>query len=102
MIKFSLSHSKILNDVENAVKKAETALHLKKVASMIESTGAKVLEVGEYNVTACHEDHEKFFGIFKLAKEELQNFYGFVKLENAVFARWIDHLEHHCDGHDGS
>lgn len=102
MIKFSMSHSKILDDVENAVKKAETALHLKKIAAMIESTGAKVLEVGTHNVTACFEDHSKFFNVFKLAEHELEHFYGWIKLENQVFARWIDHLEHHCDGHTGS
>ena len=102
MIKFSISHSKILDKAGEASLEAEHALHLKKAAALIESTGAKILEVGRTNVTACFEDDRKFFNVFKIAEHELEHFYGFVKMENQVFARWIDHLEHHCEGQSGS
>ncbi len=101
MIKFSVSHSSILEAAGEALKTVEHAAHLDKIARLLKHAGAEVLEVTRINVTAELAE-EEFHKLFDIAEHEVQHFYGEVLAFNEVIAKFVNHLEHHPNhGHHG-
>ena len=102
MIKFSVSHSSILEKAGELEHEAVTMLHLEKIKRLLNNAGAEVIEVTRTNVMAKMSE-DKFFDLFEIAEHELHGFFGFVRSINDVICKFINHLEHYCDDDsDGS
>ena len=101
MIKFSLSHSKILDKAGDALKEAEHAAHLAIVAAELEAHGVEVEAISKYDIVA-RTTKEKFHHLFDIAEHALDHFYGEVAGVLHNVANHLEHLstEHHHHHHD--
>ena len=90
MVKFSLTHSKILDSIGDSAKELTHDEHLKLIAAELKLHDIEVQEISKYNVVA-HTTKEKFHQLFEIAEHELHHFYGEVA---SVLYHIADHLEH--------
>ena len=70
MIKFSVSHSSILQNAGELEHEVAHAMHLNTIKALLESAGAVDVHVTRVNVMARIED-SKFFQLFEVAEKDL-------------------------------
>lgn len=131
MKKFNLSHSKILDTLDDDSDEAQQLRdeHLDQIANRMEGHGARVVEKTRYNVVVEMNDaqtHKKFgdvdgdgdrdiddlraaFGspihkLFDIALDAAEGFFGFVEAKAGDLKDWVDHIEveHENKWHSGS
>jgi hypothetical protein len=101
MIKFSASHSTILDTAGNDALKYEHESKLQKIARLLVNAGAEIVEITRVNVVAKIAEHE-LHKLFDFAEEAVEDFYGKITAHNTVIGHFIDHFEHHeTHGPDG-
>lgn len=101
MIKFSLSHSSILNSAGEEVREIANEHHLNGISQTLKDLGVEVLDQSRVNVTA-QATPDVFHRLFDIAEDAVENFYGTVKIKFAELAAFVDHLEHHSSTQSGS
>jgi predicted sulfurtransferase len=101
-MKFNFSHSKILENLGNAGREAEHALHLDEAAKRLEEAGCKVLEVTRFNVAVEAAEHV-VHDIFHFEEKMVKGFVGAIRHKVDQFDDFINHVEvcHDDDNHHG-
>ena len=132
MKKFNLSHSRILDSLEDDSYEAQQRRdeHLDEIARRVEGHGAHVVEKTRYSVIAEMNDRpqsrrkfgdvdgdgdrdlndiqaafgESIHALFDITLDAAQGFFGFVEAKAGDLKDWVDHIEaeHEDRWHSGS
>lgn len=97
-MKFNVSHSKIINNLGNAGREAENAIHLKEAARRMQEAGCEVKEVTRFNIVveAAADVVRK---LFHIEEHMAKGFIGAIKNRAEQLEDFIDHIE--IPDHDG-
>lgn len=127
-MKYNLSHSKILDSLDDQSDEAQAArdAHLDEIESRMSRYGGRVVDRTRYNVTVEMKKPSRKFGdvdgdgdvdfddlfavpgaaihkLFDFTIDTAQGFFGFVEAKAHDLKEWIDHIEaDHEHGHGGS
>ena len=132
MKKFNLSHSKILDTLDDDSAEAQQLRdeHLDEIARRMEGHGARVVEKTRYNVVVEMNDgastrrkfgdvdgdgdrdfddlraivSEPIHMLFDIVLDTAEGFFGFVEAKAGDLKDWVDHIEteHEDKWHSGS